>query len=93
MRIPSLPTILRTIYTFTTTATRLQPSIPRTALLPFTRGTILKSMPTFPFLGSLFSSDSTKMSFPVQKSDDEWRAVLNKGTFPPPLIFHYQFAH
>jgi hypothetical protein len=36
-----------------------------------------------PLIGSLFSSkassDSTSMSYPVQKSDDEWRAVLNKG--------------
>jgi peptide-methionine (R)-S-oxide reductase len=41
-------------------------------------------MPTIPFLGSLFSSsDSSKMSFPVEKSNDEWRAVLNKGMSSP----------
>jgi hypothetical protein len=38
-----------------------------------------------PFIGGLFSSkasaESNKMSYPVQKSDDEWRAVLNKGKF------------
>lgn len=37
-----------------------------------------------PLIGGLFSSkasDSSKMSYPVQKSDDEWRAVLNKEQF------------
>ena len=39
-------------------------------------------MPTIPFLGALFhSADSRKMSHPVEKSDDEWRAVLNKEQF------------
>ena len=39
-------------------------------------------MPTIPFLGALFSSaDSRKMSHPVEKSNDEWRAVLNKEQF------------
>jgi len=39
-------------------------------------------MPTIPFLGALFhSADTRKMSHPVQKSDDEWRAVLNKEQF------------
>lgn len=26
------------------------------------------------------------MNYPVQKSDDEWRAVLSKGTSPIPLM-------
>lgn len=41
-------------------------------------------MPTIPFLGSLFSSGSSlkDMSYPIQKSDDEWRAVLNPGNYP-----------
>ncbi|KAJ0109948.1 methionine-r-sulfoxide reductase b2 [Diaporthe amygdali] len=37
-----------------------------------------------PLIGGFFSSkasDSSKMSYPVQKSDDEWRAVLNKEQF------------
>lgn len=42
-------------------------------------------MPSIPILGSLFgtkAADASKMSsFPDQRSDDEWRAVLNKGTF------------
>lgn len=38
-----------------------------------------------PLIGGLFSSkasDSSTMSYPVQKTDDEWRAVLNRGTHP-----------
>lgn len=40
-----------------------------------------KSMPTVPFLGALFGSSSSNqdMSYPVKKSDDEWRTVLSKG--------------
>lgn len=38
-----------------------------------------------PFLSALFgtssSSSSDKMSYPDQRSDDEWRAVLNKDQF------------
>ncbi|MCJ1478379.1 Peptide methionine sulfoxide reductase B2, chloroplastic [Lambiella insularis] len=82
MRIPSFPTIIRTFYAFSNTTTRALPHYQPKALLPFARGTILKSMPTIPFLGSLFSSSSKDMtSYPVQKSDDEWQAVLNKEQF------------
>jgi peptide-methionine (R)-S-oxide reductase len=42
----------------------------------------------FPFLSSLFSTSSSNsssaMAFPVQKTDDEWRAVLSPGKPPPP---------
>ncbi|PHH90401.1 hypothetical protein CDD83_3815 [Cordyceps sp. RAO-2017] len=44
----------------------------------------LRSMPSIPFLGALFgtsSSASSKMSFPDQRTDSEWRAVLNKEQF------------
>ena len=37
------------------------------------------------FLGSLFgssSNNSSKMTFPDQRTNDEWRAVLNKGMCP-----------
>ncbi|KAI0133548.1 methionine-R-sulfoxide reductase-like protein SelR [Xylariales sp. AK1849] len=44
--------------------------------------TTSKFMPTIPFFGSLFSSSaSSKMSYPDQRSNDEWRAVLNKEQF------------
>ncbi|KAJ9129932.1 Methionine-r-sulfoxide reductase [Coniochaeta hoffmannii] len=41
-------------------------------------------MPSIPILGSLFGSSSNnteKMSFPVDKSDQEWRAVLSPQQF------------
>lgn len=56
---------------------------------PATRGTILKSMPTLPFLGSLFSSSASQnMSYPVEKSNDEWQAVLSKGNLAPHSPIH-----
>jgi peptide-methionine (R)-S-oxide reductase len=40
-------------------------------------------MPSIPFLGSLFSSTpaSNKMSYPDQRSKDEWQAVLSPEQF------------
>ncbi|KAL8697976.1 MAG: hypothetical protein Q9201_006819 [Fulgogasparrea decipioides] len=85
MRLPSFPSIVRTFYTISnTTTSRLVSPGPASqkALAPFTRGIVLKSMPTIPFLGSLFSSSAKDMTdYPVKKSDDEWRAVLNKEQF------------
>ena len=40
------------------------------------------------FLGSLFGSSTnsySKMTFPDQRTNDEWRAVLNKGMCHVPL--------
>jgi hypothetical protein len=40
----------------------------------------------FAFLSSLFStspSSSNTMSFPVKKTEDEWRAVLSPGKLCP----------
>ncbi|KUI69220.1 Peptide methionine sulfoxide reductase B2, chloroplastic [Cytospora mali] len=76
--------VLRTLYTLTTfTRTRASQQSPLLRSLP-QRPTQLRSMP-IPLIGGLFSSkasaDSNKMSYPVQKSDDEWRAVLNKEQF------------
>ncbi|QSZ36099.1 hypothetical protein DSL72_007224 [Monilinia vaccinii-corymbosi] len=37
-------------------------------------------MPTIPFLSAFFgTSSSQNMSYPVQKSDDEWQAILSKA--------------
>ncbi|KAL8924952.1 MAG: hypothetical protein Q9208_003835 [Pyrenodesmia sp. 3 TL-2023] len=86
MRLPSFPTLIRTFYTITNTTRFARSPSTQKALGPLTRGTVLKSMPTIPFLGSLFSSSTKDMTdYPVQKSDDEWRAVLNKA-MPPPLV-------
>ncbi|KAI4129833.1 MAG: hypothetical protein LQ338_002016 [Usnochroma carphineum] len=82
MRFPSFPTLTRVFYTINNTARFTNSPASQKALAPFTRGTVLKSMPTIPFLGSLFTSSAKDMTeYPVQKSDDEWRAVLNKEQF------------
>ena len=81
MRIPTFPTLIRTFYTLSNYTARASLQHQYKALQPFTRGTVLKSMPAIPFLSSFFStSNSSKMSYPLQKSDDEWQAVLSKGT-------------
>lgn len=51
---------------------------------------LLMSASFFSFLGSLFSSSSTasadsKMSYPDQRSDEEWRAVLSPGLSHPSI--------
>ena len=81
MRLLSFPNIIRTLYTFSNATARTFPSLQQKTVPPFTRGTILRSMPTIPFFGSLFSSSSSKdmKNYPVQKSDAEWRAVLSPG--------------
>ena len=80
MRIPSFPSFVRTFYAFSNA------TIHRTAPSPFSisaarPGVFLRSsMPTIPFLGSLFhTAESRKMSHPVQKTDEEWQMQLNKG--------------
>jgi hypothetical protein len=79
MRLPSFPSFVRKFYALTNATTKLQ--APQKAVSPFIRATAIKSMPTIPFFGSLFSSSSSSkdMSFPDQRSDQEWQAVLNKG--------------
>ncbi|KAK5289797.1 methionine-R-sulfoxide reductase-like protein SelR [Cryomyces antarcticus] len=78
MRFPSIPTLLRTFYAFSNATTRSAPQ----ALHPSIRPSLVKSMPTIPFLGSLFSSSASKnMTYPLQKSDDEWQAQLSREQF------------
>jgi len=80
MKFPNFPIIIRTFYTFSNYSARATTQYK--ALTPFTRATLYKSMPTIPFLSSLFSSSSApKMSYPVQRSEDEWQAVLSKEQF------------
>ncbi|KAJ5216129.1 uncharacterized protein N7498_002536 [Penicillium cinerascens] len=48
--------------------------------------TVLRAAPTIPFFGAFFSSNkpeepSGSMSYPDQRSDDQWRAVLNPEQF------------
>lgn len=84
MRFPSLPTFIRTLYAFSNSTLR---STPATFAPAFRNSTALRaSMPTIPFLGSLFhTAESRKMSYPGDKSDSEWQAQLNPGksTSPP----------
>ncbi|KAF2149420.1 methionine-R-sulfoxide reductase-like protein SelR [Myriangium duriaei CBS 260.36] len=89
MRLPAFSQFVRTFYALSNTTLRAAPAPLRPALRP----TALKSMPTIPFLGALFSSSSQQtMSYPHQKSESEWQAQLNpeqfrilrqKGTEPP----------
>lgn len=47
-------------------------------------------MSRIPFIGALFgssASNSSNMSYPDQRSNDEWRAVLNKGKWPKPFAY------
>ncbi|KAK5057777.1 hypothetical protein LTR84_011778 [Exophiala bonariae] len=89
MRFPSFPTFVRTLYTFSNTTARLFPQVTRgTVGNPFhynhRAATVLKSMPSIPFLSSFFgtsSSSSGKMSYPDERTKDEWRTVLNPEQF------------
>ena len=83
MKFPAFPISIRTFHNFSNCSARATTQYK--ALTPFTRATLYTSMPTIPFLSSLFSSNSApKMSYPLQKSDDEWQAVLSKGSYTPP---------
>lgn len=82
MRLPSFPNLIRTLYTFSNSTLRFQAArAPRSIGLPLNQATI-RSMPTIPFLSSLFgTSASEKMSYPDERSPQEWQAVLNKEQF------------
>ncbi len=83
MRFPSFPNLVRTLYTLSNATARLQsPLRGNTYISPFSRTAVLRSMPSLPFLSSFFGTSapaSETMSYPDGRSNDEWRAVLNKG--------------
>ena len=88
MRPPSLPTLLRT-FSIANFTTRLQhfPSISKSNTHLY-RYTLTSSMPTIPFIGALFSTNSkdnnnenTMANYPVQKSSSEWQAILSPEQF------------
>ncbi|KAF2452866.1 methionine-R-sulfoxide reductase-like protein SelR [Lineolata rhizophorae] len=83
MRIPSFTSIVHAFNSFASFATRSAPPPPFT--VASTRPLARKSMPTIPFFGALFSSGSStssqNMSHPVQKSKEEWQAILNQEQF------------
>jgi len=85
-------------HTITTLAQSSHQTVAHSRKLPKLRNKLLTqaiSLSSLPLMGQFFSSSSTNMSsepFPVQKSDQEWRAVLSreqfriireKGTEPP----------
>jgi len=80
MRIPSFPTILRTFYTVSNT-TRLLPQFNATsALQPLYSKAALAYNPSMGFISSFFTSTpKQEMSFPVNKTKNEWQAVLSPG--------------
>ena len=80
MRFRSFLIAIRTVYTAARLPFALDPTAGQRPS-QLSRHTV-KSMPTLPFLGSLFGTSSSSqkaMSYPTQKSDEEWRAVLSKG--------------
>ncbi|KAI0477652.1 SelR-domain-containing protein [Xylariaceae sp. FL0804] len=80
-----LPHLLRSLYAFSSFA-RVRPSAAQHQAL-HRNPSPLRSMPTIPFLGSLFSSSSSsKMSYPDERTPDEWhqfRVLRQKGTEAP----------
>ena len=83
MRFPSIPTIIRTFTIYNLTSLRSFPSPYRAIPAPPAVRSLNWSMPTFPFLGSLFGSQQKRdmTDYPVKKSDDEWQAVLSPEQF------------
>lgn len=77
MRFPQLSTFTRAWFTFLTLS---RPQISRVSAASAKTQT-LRSMPSIPLIGALFGSrqSSSNMSYPDERSPDEWRAVLSKG--------------
>merc|ERR1712029_389670 len=77
--------LVRTLYTLSNATARLQsPLRGNTYISPFSRTAVLRSMPSLPFLSSFFGTSapaSETMSYSDGRSNDEWRAVLNKEQF------------
>ncbi|KAF4820890.1 hypotheticall protein [Colletotrichum siamense] len=77
------PFISTIVYTFSSlTRPRVVSAAASSVQQPFVTRPLRASMPSIPFLGALFGSSSQdKMSYPDKRTDDEWRAVLNKEQF------------
>lgn len=76
------PLLSTFFYSLNNLARRQAP--PRISSFAALRPLNLRSMSGIPFLGALFGSSSSSksnMSYPDKRSDDEWRAVLNKGPY------------
>lgn len=80
MRFPSLPNLVRTLYTISNATLYRTPRIANTLHRIATPAPRL--MPTLPFIGALFGTSSSQrdtMSYPVDKPANEWQAQLSKG--------------
>lgn len=81
MRFPSIPTFIRTFSVYNFASIRALPASYRGIQSPFLRNTTILSMPTIPFIGSIFSKPKDMTNYPVKKSDDEWQVVLSPRAF------------
>lgn len=79
MRVPSFPTIVKAFYAFSNATTHRTFAAYQTLGFNTTRLGLARSSMPIPIIGSLFSSSSKKMSYPLEKSADEWRAQLSPG--------------
>lgn len=87
----SLPRLLKPASLAITRVARAQRHIPQQPA----RVTPLRSMPSIPFFSSFFSSTpaSNNMSYPDQRTDAEWRAVLSPGKSGPCVPCPHLIAH
>lgn len=97
MRIQRFSTALRTFtssfrYRPTPLITKAASQHPSKPSFPISKSTALKAAPgILPFLSSFFTStakpeteNNSKMSYPDQRSTEEWRAVLSPGSSQKP---------
>ncbi|KAI0201510.1 methionine-R-sulfoxide reductase B2 [Astrocystis sublimbata] len=79
MRLPHFAALLRTFYVFSN-LTRVRATAPAQQAL---RQNSLSSgyLAAMPFASLFGSSSNSKMSYPDQRTPDEWRAVLSKEQF------------
>lgn len=81
MRFPSIPTFIRTFSVYNFASIRALPVSYRGIQSPFLRNTTILSMPTIPFIGSLFSQPKDMTDYPVKKGTSEWQAQLSPEAF------------
>ena len=83
-RASSINTVLSPLRRQTAASSRYFSKLP----FPVSGANVLKAAPTIPFFSSFFSSSASaesneSMSYPDQRSEDQWRAVLSPGSYIP----------
>ncbi|KAM7207498.1 Mss4-like protein [Naviculisporaceae sp. PSN 640] len=87
MRYSQPKTFFRIFYYSFSTLTRQTRATPKITATSSSNLRLKSSMSSLPFIGSFFSRNNSTnnntmdTSYPVQKTPDEWRAVLNKEQF------------